>query len=167
MVSLKPIGTHNIQRLTELASASKENVVPRLGEFLCPCSSDDSERLVNWFLSDEAQNKRYGFMIHCDKINDCVGLGFVNSINTTHKFCNLGYWIASEYTGKGYATETAKQLISYAIHELKMVRMEFLIEPSNIGSAIVAERAGCKKEARLSRRIFGRDADMYAYCLSK
>jgi ribosomal-protein-serine acetyltransferase len=65
----------------------------------------------------------------------------------------LGYWIGSEYEGKGLATKAVMALAAYAFDVLKLARIEIRCEPTNIRSIAVAERAGFMREGLLRDAI--------------
>lgn len=58
----------------------------------------------------------------------------------------LGYRFAEEYWGNGFATEGAIACINYAFTNLNLKRIISIIDPKNIASARVAEKAGLVSE---------------------
>lgn len=60
----------------------------------------------------------------------------------------LGYWLATDQTGNGYATETLKALTAFA-WTLGLVRVEIRCDAMNQRSRAVAERAGFPLEGIL------------------
>ena len=54
----------------------------------------------------------------------------------------LGWTLARQYWGKGYATEAAKKALEYAFTELGREHVISLIHPKNTDSLAVAERLG-------------------------
>jgi len=58
----------------------------------------------------------------------------------------LGWTLARESWGKGYATEGARRALAYAFTELDQDHVISLIAPANVASAKVAERLGEKVE---------------------
>ena len=58
----------------------------------------------------------------------------------------LGWTLAREHWGKGYATEAARRALGFAFDDLGRDRVISLIRPANAGSIRVAERIG---EARV------------------
>lgn len=72
----------------------------------------------------------------------------------------IGYWVAKDYWGEGYATEAARSLRDYAIDKLGKERVVSLIHPDNKASQRVAENCGMKLEKE--SLISGRNAYVYA-----
>ena len=52
----------------------------------------------------------------------------------------IGYWIRTRKSGKGYATEAVRAISDYALHRLRFRRIEILISGSNKRSLGVVER---------------------------
>lgn len=63
----------------------------------------------------------------------------------------INYIIAKTAWGNGFASEVARELIQYAFHKMKLVRLIALIEPENIGSEIVAKKVGMHLERETIR----------------
>jgi [ribosomal protein S5]-alanine N-acetyltransferase len=79
---------------------------------------------------------------------------------------SLGYCLAREIWGQGYATEAAKVLMAFGFDVLHLHRIQAACDPHNPGSACVLEKLGMTLEGHLRRdtRIRGewRDALVYA-----
>ena len=58
----------------------------------------------------------------------------------------VGYFLVKEFTGKGYATESAKAIIRYAFEQMKVVRIDLRCAADNAASIRVAERCGFTQE---------------------
>jgi RimJ/RimL family protein N-acetyltransferase len=79
----------------------------------------------------------------------------------------IGYWIAPGARGQGLATGAARLLAVHAATTLSPRRIELLVQPENVGSCHVAERAGAAYEgirrAGIEHRGEPRDVAVYAY----
>ena len=76
----------------------------------------------------------------------CVG--FLFHPDTNHWWgegaIELGYWIAEEYWGRGYATESSKRLIQYAFDDLNVKEIYATYRIENTASKRVLEKLGFK-----------------------
>jgi len=61
----------------------------------------------------------------------------------------VGYWVRTSETGKGYACEGVQALTSWALESLKAKRVELVTDERNAGSRAVAERCGFQLEGIL------------------
>jgi RimJ/RimL family protein N-acetyltransferase len=61
----------------------------------------------------------------------------------------IGYWIATAHTGRGYAQEVAAFLSAYALNDLGFRRVEIRCDPDNSRSARIPVALGYVLDARL------------------
>lgn len=61
----------------------------------------------------------------------------------------LGYWVRTPYSGRGYVTEAANAVVRYAFLQLKAKRVEARCDADNDKSRKVMERLGFDWEGRL------------------
>ena len=66
---------------------------------------------------------------------------------------DLGYGIAPEYWGNGYATEMTKSVVEWALQQEDIYRVWATCDVENRASARVLEKAGMQKEGILRRYI--------------
>jgi ribosomal-protein-alanine N-acetyltransferase len=67
--------------------------------------------------------------------------------------CELGYWIAEPFWGKGIATEAVKQMARYAQENFHFKRLFARPYGRNIASQKVLEKAGFTLEAHIEQNI--------------
>jgi ribosomal-protein-alanine N-acetyltransferase len=72
----------------------------------------------------------------------------------------LGWLLAREYWGQGYATEAALALRDWAFEERRLARLISLIDPANVRSIRVAERLGERYERDVEVR--GKTSRLYS-----
>lgn len=61
----------------------------------------------------------------------------------------IGYWIDSRFSGKGYMTEAVKGISDFAFHELYAKRLEIRCDTKNIKSRAIPEKLGFALEGIL------------------
>ena len=69
----------------------------------------------------------------------------------------VGYWIAGDRTGRGYATEAAGAAIRVAFEVLGAERVEIHVQPENVASMRVPERLGFRRVSLERNRLQWRD----------
>ena len=67
---------------------------------------------------------------------------------------DIGYELAPEYWGQGYATEAATAMVEYGFRELRLHRISSWCIGDNAASARVLERLGLKLEGRLQENEY-------------
>jgi RimJ/RimL family protein N-acetyltransferase len=96
-----------------------------------------------------------------DAIVGAAGL----AINRTHRRGELGYWVAAEKWGCGYATEASRAVIDYAFGPLDLSRVVAHCLTRNPGSRRVMEKLGMQLEGRLRKHMVKWDVaeDIWIY----
>lgn len=61
----------------------------------------------------------------------------------------IGYWIHSQFSGKGYMTEAVEGIMGFAFNELKANRVEIRCDSKNVRSRAIPEKLGFKLEGIL------------------
>ena len=84
-------------------------------------------------------------------------IGFMNP--ATWPAFELGWTLAREYWGRGYATEGARRCLEYGFKELNRPHIISLIHPDNQPSIRVAERLGEKVEGKT--QLLGHEVLIY------
>ena len=71
---------------------------------------------------------------------------------------DIGFELAPEYWGRGYATEAARAIVDFGFRELELHRISSWCIADNAASARVLERVGLRPEGRLRRNEYFRGA---------
>ncbi|MFD3282218.1 GNAT family N-acetyltransferase [Alteromonas macleodii] len=159
-ISIQRIAEKHCYALCEAGQQSIHHVKPWFGSAVCPVTPALSKQCITNM--EKARDTGYGLtylLIHEEK---CLGMGIINHIHHTHLTANLGYWLKPDACGKGLATAICEALKKLAFSQMNLHRLECFIEPNNKASIRVAERIGGTKEGLCRKRVFGRDALLYA-----
>jgi len=78
----------------------------------------------------------------------------------------LGYFVRTSERGRGLAGDLSRLLVQFAFADLRLQRLEILVEPANAASLRVAEKLGAVREGVLRHRLLihgtPRDAVMFS-----
>ena len=77
----------------------------------------------------------------------------------------VGYWVRSSETGKGYASECVVALTTWALAELGAQRVELVTDERNQGSRAVAERCGFLLEGVHHNVMRGPEGELRHSCM--
>lgn len=82
-----------------------------------------------------------------------------------HLRSELGYTIARPYWGQGLATEAVKAVVSFGFEQMQLNRIEALVQPGNLASVRVLEKAGLQYEGLLHHyQVWqGQPTDLWMY----
>ncbi|MGW3845669.1 GNAT family N-acetyltransferase [Streptomyces fagopyri] len=80
---------------------------------------------------------------------------------------SLGYWVVKSARGRGTAATALRTVAHWALHTLRIPRLELCVEPWNAASARTAERVGFQREGLLRgwQQIGSERRDMVMYAL--
>ena len=96
----------------------------------------------------------------------CLGGCGLTQVNFRHRFCNLYYWVRTSATRRGIASRAARLLAQFGFEQLKMERIEILVETENLPSLRAAQKTGALREGllrnRLNNRGLQRDAVIFS-----
>ena len=103
--------------------------------------------------------------------NDSELVGMIE-LRIDHFRADLGYGIAREYWGNGYATEITKSVIDWALSQENIYRVWATCDVENLASARVLQKAGMQREGILRRfiihpNISEEPRDSYCYSIVK
>ncbi|MET3696193.1 RimJ/RimL family protein N-acetyltransferase [Bacillus oleivorans] len=91
--------------------------------------------------------------------DEFIGSTGFHRINWDIPKVEIGYWLDTRHTKKGYMTEAVNGLVSFAFQEWDVKRIEIRCDPRNINSKTVAERAGFTLEGILRRDSLSADGN--------
>ncbi|MGP4039751.1 GNAT family N-acetyltransferase [Gracilibacillus sp. D59] len=125
---------------------------PKVTEFMNISNfttQNQAEEMIS-FLDQLAQDqKAIRFTIIEKKTNEIIGSCGYNSLDFDNEKTDIGYEIARDHWGKGYAPEAISSLIQYAFNTLHFHRIEAKVEPENINSIKVLDKLGFTFEGTL------------------
>lgn len=109
----------------------------------------------------------FGFVITDPADGVFLGSCSLSHINTTYRFCNLGYWVRTTRRGQGLAGRAVHLAARFAFERLELARVEVVIGVDNAASLRVAKKAGAHYEGILRNRMVVRndvlDAAMFSF----
>ena len=128
----------------------------------------DAQRFVQMFLDQQEEQPRRKFQLAVvlkdtgQLIGNC---GIRKAAIASHE-ADIGYELAPDHWGNGYATEAAHAIVQFGFEELNVHRIWAWCIADNLASARVLEKIGLKLEGRLRDKEYfkGRwwDTLMYA-----
>ncbi len=121
-----------------------------------------SKRFLEWIYSTYKFGSEMGLMVLVNK-DDNVLIGHAGLVPQTidgTEEVEIGYWIARDFWGQGYATEAALTLRNHGVHQLCKHRFIALIQLGNVASRRVAKKIGMDLEKEI--KLAGQDVCVYS-----
>jgi RimJ/RimL family protein N-acetyltransferase len=81
-----------------------------------------------------------------------IGTCTLANLSDAHHRAEIGFALAHKAWGRGYVTEAINALITFGFETLNLHRIEADVDPRNLRSIAVLERAGFQREGYLRER---------------
>ena len=114
---------------------------------------------VTWVQSRPSaweRNEEWSFLI-VDENETVLGGCGIHRLDLKNGVGELGYWVRTQSTRQGIATDATRQLCRWAFAEAGLRRLEILASVENVASQRVASKAGGTREGMLRNRIWLRE----------
>lgn len=139
--------------------------LPELTPFMPWATAAHDEAAALSWIRGERQPDEVRYLIVGEDGEVAGGCG-LNRFDQVNRRANLGYWLRTDRTGRGWATRATVLLARHGLTRLGLERVEVLMAVENEASRRVAERAGAMLEGTLRRRLLlhgvYRDAHVYS-----
>jgi RimJ/RimL family protein N-acetyltransferase len=131
----------------------------------------DARRFVNMFIEQQKQRprRRYQLAVTLKDGGRLIGnVGIRRGSGGAHE-AEIGYELAPDEWGRGYATEAAREIVRFGFEELGLHRISAWTVAENVASARVLEKVGMTLEGRLrdKEHYKGRYWDVLMYAMVK
>jgi ribosomal-protein-serine acetyltransferase len=149
----------------ETARLRLEPIAPRLAGELWEATEASLPELRAWMwwadqataqsteeFAEETELQRRAGMSYQFVIRDHAGVsgaGGVEIHGAERRIGEVGYWIRTDRTGRGYATEAVEAVVDFAFARVGLYRLELRAGVENVASQRVAEKAGFRREGVL------------------
>ncbi len=153
---IRPYAIGDDRGFHRAAAESLTDLFPWMPCFHPGYSAEEAAGWVDRQLEAFPSGEMYEFVIVDDAEEIAGGCG-LNQIDRANRRANLGYWIRSASTGRGYATEAVKLLVAWAAEHTDLQRIEVVVSVGNVASLRVAEKAGAVRECILAARLLIND----------
>ena len=155
---MRPFRRRDADEMTDAVHASKTELNEWLPWAHLSYSKSDATNYIRDSVKSWREERAYDFAIRrLDDPDRHIGNMSVWFISRSFKTGEIGYWIRTDETEQGAATEVAARTLQIAFEELKMHRVILRIAVGNRGSERVAEKLGFFREGILREEIKVRD----------
>jgi RimJ/RimL family protein N-acetyltransferase len=148
-------------RLVPLDSTHEEDLAtlgddPSVRRFTYVPTEPPSGFAAGWlerYVEGWRDGTRAGFAIEAAD-GEFLGVGLFVSLDLAAKQGEIGYIVGPQARGRGVATRALRLLTGWGFDELGLERIELRIDVTNMGSELVAKRAGYSREGVLRSVAF-------------
>ncbi len=117
---------------------------------------DDVQRFVQMFVDQQGEQPRYKFQLAVvlKASGQLIGNCGIRMASASAREADIGYELAPDQWGHGYATEAARVIVEFGFTELRVHRIWSWCIADNAASAHVLEKLGLKLEGRLREKEY-------------
>jgi len=144
--------------------------VARYQDWILPYPMDLTEKIVSEIVAmDGPENNEWWMAIVCDPDSGEVFGDLALHLGQQARTAEVGYTLAAEHWGKGYAVEALEALVEYLFDDLAVTRVFGMLHPDNPASAMVLERTGFLFEGHTKSSFWSGDevSDDWIYGLTR
>ncbi|MBM3674232.1 MAG: GNAT family N-acetyltransferase [Actinobacteria bacterium] len=153
LVELRPPRVDDVDEFYDAARESIADVTPWMGWLHPAYERIETAEWVRSALRAWDEDLEYPFVYREVATGRVLGSCEINSLDRENRWANLGYWLRTSATGRGFATAAARLAASFGFAELGLDRVEILAATGNVSSRAVADRLGAVREGVLRRRL--------------
>lgn len=127
-----------------------------------PFGMQDALSVVETSTQMLANRTGYLLGVHLNDSLEFAGVASINAIDNKIMACDIGYWLAKEHRGRGYATESIRMIMHLAFSELRLNKVIARTGASNARSIVLLKRLSFTLEGTI-RRGWMRDNELVDY----
>jgi RimJ/RimL family protein N-acetyltransferase len=153
-----------------LAAWRSDPEVARYQNWIPPYSLERAEEMVARMVAmDGPANEEWWMLTIADPDDTAVFGELVMHLTWECRTAEIGYTLAREAWGRGYASEAAAALVEYLFDTIGVTRVEGMLHPDNQSSAMVLERVGMRFEGhtRSSFWVGDENSDDWIYGMTR
>jgi ribosomal-protein-alanine N-acetyltransferase len=157
---LRPFTLADIDAVREAAS---DPYIPLITTVPSAFTDDEGRRFIERQWSRAEQGTGYSFAIADVGTDRAVGQIGLWLRDLGEGRASVGYWVVRSARGRRAAARALQALALWALHDLRIPRLELHAEPWNTASLMTAQKAGFQREGLLRswREVDGARRDMF------
>jgi ribosomal-protein-alanine N-acetyltransferase len=148
---LRSLTVHDAPAVHRLAG--RREIADTTSSIPHPYTEDQARQWIERVADLIAKGKAAVFAIQDKREDVLVGAIGLREIDTEHSLAELGYWVAVECWGRGYATEAAWAVVNFGFEQLGLNRIYAHHMARNPSSGRVLAKLGMRHEGLLRQRL--------------
>ncbi len=164
-LELKPVDERHAEELTALVRRDLAHLKPWMPWATERYSVEDAREFIRRQIRQYAEDMGFATLIFFrGRVAGSIGY---NQIDWSNRKADIGYWLGSEFTGRGLMTKCCRALVEHAFRELRLNRVEIFCAVENQRSRRIPERLGFKEEGthRQAEWVHDHFKDLVSYSM--
>ena len=141
---LRPVESRDAEGLFAATEANRSHLREWLPWLDAVLSVEQTREFIRASIERAERTGAFTALIESDE--EICGVVGYNSIDSTNRACEIGYWLATAHVGKGLMTRACTLLIEYAFGTLQLNRVNIPAAIGNRRSRAIPERLGFHQE---------------------
>jgi RimJ/RimL family protein N-acetyltransferase len=164
---IRPIDTPDAEALTRIMNQSLKELRASKPWPSSPITVKEQRAFIERATQKMSQNKSLTYGVFLSPENECIGSISTHQIDWENFKTEVGYWIATPHTRKGYATEACVSMLEYLFMELGLHRVSASVVPDNVASLQVLKKLNFSYEGLAKEALYtpGKWKDLTVYAL--
>jgi RimJ/RimL family protein N-acetyltransferase len=141
-------------KVYEAVMASLDDLRPWLPFANDEQSPERSEESIRHAIAEFIKREDLRLLVFLRNTDTMIASSGLHRVDWSVPKFEIGYWIDTRYSGKGYMTEAVKRITQFAFEDLHANRVEIRCDSQNVRSRRIPDRLGFALEGELrdSRR---------------
>jgi ribosomal-protein-alanine N-acetyltransferase len=146
---------------------ARDPEIARLGMWSPSTSLEETRDEIGAIIEGYQRGDQWTWAIEQKYDQTLIGRCDLLRYRLEHRSAEIGYALARNAWGRGYATEAVRALVHFGFDELALHRLEAIVLSFNAASIRVLEKIGMQREGvkREAYFIDGRFVDLFCYGL--
>ena len=103
---------------------------------------EEAQQTISFLMSQYGDTGAAGPLVYPVLLADKTNIGYVQAVPTENGSWEIGYHIAKQFTGKGYATEAVTAFLPVIMKHLGITKIYGICAAENLASCKVLEKCG-------------------------
>ncbi|HKG15746.1 MAG TPA: GNAT family protein [Pyrinomonadaceae bacterium] len=164
-LELRPVEERYAEELTALVRRDIAHLKPWMPWATERYSVEDAREFIRRQIRQYAEDQGFATLVFFGgRVAGSIGY---NLIDWSNRKTDVGYWLGSEFLGRGIMTKSCRALIEHAFRELRMNRVEIYCAVENGRSRRIPERLGFTQEGthRQAEWVHDHFKDLVSYSM--
>jgi [ribosomal protein S5]-alanine N-acetyltransferase len=148
---LRPLTLDDASALARLAG--RREIADTTISIPHPYSVEQARQWIAGSVDLCAKDKAVVFAMQLKREGTVAGTAGLREVDAEHLQAELGFWVAVECWGQGYATEAARAVVNFGFEHLGLNRIYAHHMVRNPASGCVLAKIGMKREGLLRQRV--------------
>ena len=164
-IELRPVDERYAEELTALVRRDIAHLKPWMPWATERYSVEDAREFIRRQIRQYAEDQGFATLVFFrGRVAGSIGY---NLIDWANRKADIGYWLGSEFTGRGVMTKSCRALVEHAFRELRLNRVEIYCAVENRRSRRIPERLGFFEEGthRQAEWVHDHFKDLVSYSM--